>query len=379
MRSRVLVLMSCVLLTLVLASTNSTATPRSLETPPFALPPPSIGSCHTVSFRVTLLDESAARLAAYQCTSARHGPVRTDLLLLHGATYNSSYWSWPIDPAQRSTVWAALAAGYDVTALDRLGYGQSTQPLSSLNTFAQQAWTLHQTVTQLKNGTVGRFSAVVGVGHSFGTAELVNQAALYPHDYTALVATGSGSTVSAATTAATHTAFTSAATVWPQRFSTLDAGYLTNTTSDGRKLTVYTGADTTSGMVAFDWRTEDTLALGEISSRPPTLNQLTATITLPVLLIDGQDDAHYCDNAQTPAPLETNLDDCTSSQTLFSSEQPNYAAACFEAQAVPHSGHDLTTENGAAVANLDIVAWLRATISPVSGHTHCNGRGPFLP
>lgn len=368
-----LVVLSFVVSLVAVSGVAGAAAPE--RTPTFALPPASLGFCTYTTFSVTLLDGSSAALRGFQCLGARAQRPRTDLLLLHGGTYNASYWSWPDDPTVRSTVWAALRAGYAVTAIDRLGYGESTHPLSSMNTFAQQAWTLHQVVTQLKNRTAGRFTSVVGIGHSFGAAELVNQAATYPQDYAALVVTGSGSKVSAATTAATHTAFSPAAVVWPARFGTtglnLDAGYLTNTTAAGRLTTVYTPGFVSSATVQFDWTTEDTLALGEITSRPATLNTLTATIRVPVLLLDGQHDSHYCDNSQAPAPAETNLDDCSSSRSLFLAERANYAAACFAAAVVPNSGHDLTTEDGAATANHDIVDWLRDTITPHASRAHC--------
>jgi pimeloyl-ACP methyl ester carboxylesterase len=355
------------------AASADTSTQQSsmAREPMFALPPFWIGICHEVTFPVTLTDNTHADLRGFQCIPTLRLPPRTDLLLLHGGTYNSSYWSWPDDPAVRSTVWSALAAGYAVTAIDRLGYGISSHPLSGLNTFTQQGWTLHQVVAQLKV----RYTSVVGVGHSFGSAQLVNQAATYPQDYAALVVTGSGSKVSAATTAATHTAFSAAATVWPRRFSPLDPGYLTNTTAAGRLLTVYTPGFASPGMVQFDWTTEDTLTLGEITSRPATLNALTATIRVPVLLLDGQHDAHYCDNSQAPAPNETNLDDCSSGAALYTAEKPNYLAACFTAGVVPRSGHDLTTEEGAATANRDIVSWVRETISPTTGHARCAQTG----
>jgi hypothetical protein len=171
--------------------------------------------------------------------------------------------------------------------------------------------------------------------------------------------------------------------VWPSRFGSsglnLDPGYLTNTTVAGRLATVYTPGFASPETIQFDWTTEDTLTLGEITSRPPTLNALTATIHVPVLLLDGQHDAHYCDDSQAPAPNETNLDDCFSAATLFAAERPNYAAACFSAAVVPNSGHDLPTENGAVTANRDLVAWLRGTISPHAAHARCAHAGPFTP
>src|SRR6266852_2108580 len=90
-------------------------------TPPFAIPPAGLGHCTALTVPVTLTSGVPAHLAGHLCTPARARP-RVVLLLLHGATYNSSYWSWPQDPANRPFVWQALGAGYAVLLPDRRGY-----------------------------------------------------------------------------------------------------------------------------------------------------------------------------------------------------------------------------------------------------------------
>src|SRR6266568_5396043 len=98
----------------------------------FADPPARLGHCHTVTVPVTLPTGQAAHLAGHLCTPA-HGYATTALVLVHGATYDSAYWSWPQDPWRYSFVWQALAVGYSVVAVDRLGDGQSSRPLSTLD------------------------------------------------------------------------------------------------------------------------------------------------------------------------------------------------------------------------------------------------------
>lgn len=341
------------------------------EIPSFANPPGFIGTCHTEIFPVTLPDHSPAELFGHLCTP-RFSHPQTIQLLLHGGTYNSSYWSWPQDPAFRSYVWAALDAGYAVLALDRLGYGQSTRPPSNEVTFAAQAETLHTVVNNLKEGNYDHrnggvhYHSVIGVGHSFGSAELINMASIYPHDYSALILTGSGSKTSLVTRNETVTELKPASQVW-SRFAHLDNGYLTSPSASDRTDLVYDPQFSSPSTINFDFHTEDTLTTGEISSRPATLNAEAATITVPTLLLDGQDDSHYC-NGVTP---EFDLDNCSTPISLYQSEETSFSHACFAASVVEHSGHDLPTEDGAARASHLMLQWALAT-APHNGSTpHC--------
>ena len=327
------------------------------ETPPFADPPAGLGTCEVVTFPVTLPGGAAAALVGHLCEPrvvTRHGQLQ---VLLHGGTYNASYWSWPQDPARHSYVWLALAEGWPVLALDRLGYGRSTRPPSTADTFAAQAGTLHQVFVTLR----GRgWRTLVGVGHSFGSAELDNEAATYPRDLDALVLTGSGARTSAETTRQSRE-LVAANTLPPRRFRGLDAGYLTSPTVAAREALLYDAMDVRPDVVRYDYATEDTLPLGEVTSRPASLTALTDTLRVPVLLLDGQRDSHYCDGAQ--AAPETGLDDCATGATLYASEAANYPNACLAAAVVPGSGHDLTTEDGAVEAAATALGWLAATVT----------------
>jgi pimeloyl-ACP methyl ester carboxylesterase len=294
------------------------------------------------------------------------------LLLLHGGTYNSSYWSWPQDPTDHSFVWQALAAGYAAMVPDRLGYGQSSRPPSSEVTFAAQALTLHQVVLDLHNGRLGRYQSIIGVGHSYGSAELANLAATYPHDFSALVMTGSGHRVSAQTTQQAVTLFAPADSLLRQRFGNLDPGYVTSINSQARLAVLYDPRYVSKAVLDYDTATEDTLPIGEAATRPADIAADTAQFTVPSMLIDGQHDSHYCRGAQTiPEP---GLDDCSSGAALYSSERANYPQ-CFATAVVPDSGHDLTTEQGAALAARLMLHWALATLPPRSPTARCAAIG----
>jgi pimeloyl-ACP methyl ester carboxylesterase len=93
-------------------------------------------------------------------------------LLVHGGTYNHDYWDFGvIDGIDYSYVNAALAAGYAVLDIDRLGDGQSSHPPSTDLTFTNTIYTLHEVIQALRSGAVGiSFPRVMYVGHSFGSA-----------------------------------------------------------------------------------------------------------------------------------------------------------------------------------------------------------------
>ena len=356
---------------------SPTEAARPTVMPPFADPPGRLGHCQPVTVPVTLPTGQAEHLTGHLCTPA-HGAPTTIMLLAHGATYNSAYWSWPQDPALYSFVWQALAGGYAVLAIDRLGDGQSSHPDSTLDTFDAQAATLHQVVTAIRTGTTAigwRFPHVIEIGHSFGSAEIAQQLTTYPHDADAVVLTGSGHAVSVETTTLTHTGFAPAAGLLPHRFATtLDPGYQTTTTQAVRDQLLYNIHDSDPAVRAYDQSTCDTLALTESTTRPANLIALTQTLGIPTLLLDGQFDPHYCNGAQ--AIPEANLDDCATAATLYASEKPNYGT-CFGAAIVPGSGHDLFTEYGAHTAATLILRYAWRVLPPVAVTAQCTVTGAF--
>src|SRR5688572_14466912 len=57
------------------------------------------------------------------------GPHQIDVLV-HGATYDRSYWDWPQQSPAYSFVMRTLQAGRATFAYDTLGAGQSSRPVS---------------------------------------------------------------------------------------------------------------------------------------------------------------------------------------------------------------------------------------------------------
>ncbi len=340
--------------------------------PPFAAPPPWLGTCRDVRLPVTLPTGQAETLAAHRC-EPRRGRHNTVLVLVHGATYDSTYWSWPQAPAAHSFTWAALAAGYAVLAVDRLGDGESSRPASALDTFTAQVDTLHQ-VLQAARRTWPR---VVAIGHSFGSSELAQDLATWPGDAAAVAFTGFGRTVSPETTALARSGFAAAITQGSRFRRLTDVGYLTSTTQAVRDQLLYVDTASSPQTRAYDQATRDTVTVGELAGRPVDPALQTRSLAVPTLLLDGQLDNHYCAGAQLMS--EVGLDNCATAASLYASERGNFGP-CLTAAVVPGSGHDLTTENGASTAARLTLTWLRATApSEGRGVARCASVGPVHP
>ena len=115
----------------------------------------------------------------------------TVMVLVPGATYNSSYWNFPYDPDIYNFRQAMNAAGYATFVLDSLGTGQSSRPPSALVTTLVQGIAVHEVIQALRTGEIGgiRFAKVILGGHSLGSAAAILEAGTY-HDENALLLTG---------------------------------------------------------------------------------------------------------------------------------------------------------------------------------------------
>ncbi len=87
-------------------------------------------------------------------------------VLVPGGTYNAVYWDIGYDPQVLSYREAVNEAGIATVAVDRLGSGRSSRPLSTLVTLATQAQAVHAVIQSLRP----LFRKLVLVGHSIGSA-----------------------------------------------------------------------------------------------------------------------------------------------------------------------------------------------------------------
>jgi pimeloyl-ACP methyl ester carboxylesterase len=325
-------------------------------------------NCRDVNIPVALMDGQPAnqKIFAEFCLPRGRAP-QTVQLLVHGATYNHTYWDFPYQPPRYSYVDAAVRAGYAVLAIDRIGDGQSSRPLSSQIVFPNTIYTLHQIVDDLRNGTLGtKFDSVIEVGHSYGSSYIVGEQSTY-RDADALILTAYGHKVSPSFQKWSGPARYPAVDDPKFANSGLDTGY--RTTKPGKIGPLYfylPGAD--PNVIALNEKLKDTAELAERQSRPDA-SKLTPNIHVPTLIFNGQHDIVYC-----------NADDCSTEQSFYQAESPYFTnAACLRAMVMPNTGHDVALHYSAPESHRLILDWARETLPASrfeSGGHALNEAGP---
>jgi hypothetical protein len=163
----------------------------------------------------------------------KNGIVSSDTIqfLIHGIGFTQDYWDFA---KGYSYIDVAAKAGYTTFSYDRLGVGGSDHPDPiQIVQALLQVEIAHSMVLSLRHGKFGgrRFKNVIGVGHSFGSIQVIGILARHLQAFDAVVLTGfSSSTDSLATTFAD---FNSAIASQNQRarFGHLPNGYLVTDSS----------------------------------------------------------------------------------------------------------------------------------------------------
>lgn len=125
-----------------------------------------------LEFDVTLSDGNTYTMVGYLYY---HGSFRERPLqvLVHGATYNHTYWDFPTLNGQSYSYARYMAARrYAVLAVDQLGAGESDKPNGTFLTLAETGSALAQAIAQLRtaDNPVGyAFARIALVGHSAGS------------------------------------------------------------------------------------------------------------------------------------------------------------------------------------------------------------------
>lgn len=299
----------------------------------------SLGVCQSVDLPVALWPHQAANqdVSGTYCEPRgwADGPHEVDVLT-PGASYDRLYWNWPVDPELYSYVDKTLAAGRATFDYDRIGTGASSHPLSLEITIPAEAYVLHQIVTWLR-GTLG-YGQVNLVGHSLGSVISEQEAGRY-RDVNRVVLTG----LLQVPDVGIHFVTTLASLLYPaiqdQQFigSNLDTGYLT--TIPGDRSADFYSSSADPAVISYDEVHKDVVAATDLATLattwalPPGLN-LSDSITAPVLVVIGEQDAIFC----TDPPLLA----CDQLAALQATEAPYFAgAASLTVDSIPDTGHDV--------------------------------------
>jgi pimeloyl-ACP methyl ester carboxylesterase len=302
----------------------------------------SLRSCQTVTIPVALHSHQPAdqRVSAEYCTPYGE-QVGTVDVLVPGATYNHTYWDWPQDSSKYSYTDKTLSAGRAVLAIDRLGTGASSKPLGTSLTVMSSAYVLHQVVGWVRD-TKG-YGTVDVVGHSLGSAVVAYDAAQWTSDPTRVVLTGfmnEPTTNLALFVAASHPVLKS------PTYITTDRGM--------RGKFLYDTKTADPNVISYDEAHKDVVSATELATALTEVLRLpTKTITAPVYLVNGQEDALFCGGVR--------IVNCSNSKATIRYEQPYYRdAASFSYDSVPDTGHSLALAASADKSFDMINSWIQS-------------------
>jgi pimeloyl-ACP methyl ester carboxylesterase len=338
-------LLTAGLMAAVTAGTASASTGVSCTT--YRQIPVALAAGQPLSYTVT------GELCATPGELARGETVQ---LLVHGATYNHSYWDFgTIDGVGYSYARDAAVAGFPSFAMDEIGAGASSHPPSSAVTIQAAAFVAHQIVQDLRHGSIGKtaFGKVIIVGHSFGSIAIWDEAATY-HDVAGAIVTGAAHSSPVFDNAANADFYPA---IDDPKFanSGLDSAYLT-TVPGTRASLFYNTADSDPNVIAADEASKDVFSATELSTGlllASPASTLSAGINVPVLVILGSQDALFCG----PQVGGGNFD-CSSGSAITRQEAPHYSAhAQLRACAVPGSGHDLNLALNHVFEEADAITW----------------------
>lgn len=302
------------------------------------------------------------------CLPKGHTPHGVQVLV-HGITYDHRYWNIadPADPDANTYSWEyhAIRAGYATAAIDRLGSGRSSHPLSTFVDITSNSTALHDLVQALRAGGVAApgghhiaFSKIALVGHSGGSLTSMIEASHF-RDVDAVILTGFTHKLN--TTAALNIAGKSYAAVLDPQFagSLLDPGYQTTRPGTRRSLFYAPGTDVDPRIIERDEATKGTYTLEEIDNYP-LVESTRLKIDVPVLLVNGKQDGIFC--SQSFLDLGT---DCSSNARVVAQERYYFPdAPSLSSILVPGLGHDLNAFHHARSAFHGANSWLHRMMPP---------------
>lgn len=260
-----------------------------------------------------------------------NGRAENVAVLVHGQTFNHTYWDFPYQAQKYSFRQMLNRAGYATFVVDRLGMGNSTIPPSTQLNLTVEAQQIHEVVQQLRDGRIGgkKFSKALLAGHSMGSAIANLEAATY-HDVDALLVTSLGHKANPQGIGAVAGASYSPNSDPLLRLRHLyDDGYAT--TRPGTRRSVYYANQSIDPVVlAVDEATKDANAVSESYDPLTTDPVVSQAITAPVLFVIGDHDPLFCSSTQ----------ECASSLQVHEEEAPFWtSAASFDVLVLANAGH----------------------------------------
>lgn len=283
-------------------------------------------------------------------------------ILVHGASYNKTYWSGlkvPPDSFNGTTYsWVdyATSQGYHTLSIDRLCNGNSSHPDGAdICQAPTQAAVIHDLVQRARNGSVSpassspRFTSIVYVGHSLGSELGAYYLNTYPTDTNISILTGYSAFSGPGSTSTEFSSGAQPARDTFPRFSTLDPTYLAFADPLTTRGHFYYGSYNPL-IPALDYQGTGTTTFGEFFSFALGLAP-QPNITVPVLVLNGQNDQIFCARTIVDGFYGYGGDCGEGSGGLTARTSVNFPNAVGYAYFnVPDTGHDINLHYSAPTA-----------------------------
>ena len=214
--------------------------------------------------------------------------------LIHGVGFDRT--SWNFQPGF-SYVDVAAQAGYTTFSFDRLGNGKSDHPdpIQVVQAPLQVA-IAHNLIEKLKGGEIASttFSNIVGVGHSFGSIQIVVLNAQYPGDLAAAVLTGFSTTGAGMPAFYTALNLSIASSNQPRRFGRLANGSTVVDTMAGNEIAFLHAPNFPQANLVQLENTKGTFSMGELFSIQSIITARPVDFTGPIDVVIGENDLPFC-------------------------------------------------------------------------------------
>lgn len=309
--------------------------------------------CSTATLPVSGPTGGTATVSGQLCKPVGANPASIQLLV-HGGTYNRAYWDLPGVPESYSYQRNMAAEGRATFAVDRLGTGASTHPLSLPLLISAEARSLHEVVQHLRAGRVGgtAYEKVVIVGHSVGSGIVAMEAATY-HDVDGVVLSGM-THMPAVPVLALGAGLGLQPVFLDDLLARLGSDPLYFTTRPGARAGLFYAMDDAEQLVVnADEATKDQVSvpgMGTVAVFGIVL-PTTYGIDVPVFQAVGTNDVLFCGLLA--------LRDCSNAASLRAQEAAYYRPeAQLETYVLPGAGHSLALHRNAEDYRDATRAWL---------------------
>ncbi|THV04597.1 alpha/beta-hydrolase, partial [Dendrothele bispora CBS 962.96] len=271
---------------------------------------------------------------------------------IHGAGFDHSYWNFK-NGSQYNYAEAALETGHAIFLYDRLSTGKSSKPDG-----IQEAQL--GTETAIATGLVDylrtrlSFGKIVGLGHSYGSIQMLSLAAEHGNLFDATVLTGFSAFTGGLPTTFASFDLKIASEVDPEKYGSLESSYTITEDATNEQLVFFAYPGFDPEIFEETIKIKSTITIGQVLTMPNGF-QLAQNYTNPVAVVTGENDIGACGgDCNTPVGGAPNV--LATASGLFP------AASNFSVHIPENTGHGLNMHLTAPETYRFIQQWIKEVL-----------------